>query len=98
MSVIGSRASYIVALNRLQPDFREAKDVFSDWFSVDTTGYDLKTIDVPHLDRESMDDLVRGGNMPSDLNGELRYLAKVRIAAWKDKVHKQLETTGLFPF
>lgn len=93
LSLIGARGEFIIALNRLQHELspRPLTELFADWYSVDTSTHNIRTLEVPYLDRSSMEDLVNGRTLPSDVNGQLRYLSRVRISSWRKRVHDQLD-------
>jgi AAA domain len=95
---LGDRATYLIALNRitLQSAEGDPKEVFPDWFSADTSGLDLKTFEIPHVQSFAMTKFVDAGKLPSKLNGEVTFLIKSRIAIWTERIQANLAATGLF--
>jgi hypothetical protein len=101
VDTLGSAVSYLVALNRLVPEWEkgELTQTFSDWFRVKAPeGIAMKTFEIPNLYGSSMEALVRSGKLPSQVlrEGKLPVLTRSRIFRWRNEVHANLEATGLF--
>jgi hypothetical protein len=107
INTLGDRASYLVALNRLEyePVPRPAERVFAEWFEFALPMLDGKvpperihTIDVPNMEAHGMQALVQLGKLPSKAiqDPTLHLLHKKRVKTWRDKIYAELDKTGLF--
>jgi CobQ/CobB/MinD/ParA family nucleotide binding protein len=103
MSVLGDRASYVITLNRTQFErrVRPRETTFAEWFSWLQQNGDkvpLATIEIPHLHEHTKLALLSLGKLPSRAvkDPQLDVLARFRIETWIERVHAQLEATGLF--
>jgi hypothetical protein len=103
MEMLGSRATYLIALNRTQYDrkIKSAETVFPLWFQW-LKSYEnksvLHTIDVPHLQVRTIETLQAAGQLPSKTAKDpaLDPVMRIRIENWLEEVHSQLDATGLF--
>lgn len=95
---IGDRADYLIALNRTTFQSAEgpSDQVFDEWCSVDTTGLDISTFEIPHVQTFAMKQFVAAGKTPAKLNGEVTYLIGQRIKLWTDRVRDNIAATGMF--
>ena len=100
MDTLGANIHYLVALNRLLKERVESpvQEAFEDWFSVDTKGVPLQTIEIPHLYDEAMEALTRARKLPSKAvkGAELFVLMRSRVKAWIERIHSQLDKLGIF--
>lgn len=103
MQMLGSRASYLITLNRTQYDrkIKTPEIVFPVWFRwLETLGNKaaFHTIDVPHLHVRTMETLIEAAQLPSKTAKEpsLDPVMQIRIENWLEEVHSQLDATGLF--
>jgi hypothetical protein len=108
VNTLGDRASYLVALNRLEyePVPRPAERVFPEWFEValpmlagKVPADRIHTIDVPNMEAHGMHAMVQLGKLPSKAiqDPSLHLLHKKRVKTWRDKIFAELDKTGLFP-
>jgi len=103
MEMLGSRATYLIALNRTQYDrkIKNAETVFPVWFRW-LESYPnksaIQTIDVPHLQVRTMETLIAAAQLPSKTakDPSLDPVMRIRVENWLEEVHSQLDTTGLF--
>jgi hypothetical protein len=91
---------YLIALNRLlfERVATPQREAFSDWFLIEAKGVPLHTFEIPHLHGPAMEALTRLGKLPSKAikGSELPVLVRSRVKRWRDQIHSQLDSTGLF--
>jgi hypothetical protein len=108
ITTMGDRASYLVALNRIDYEAVDTptRQLFADWF--ETAVPDLipsvvsadrvKTFEVGNLEEHRMQAMTRLGKLPSkaleDKNLNLLHRSGIRI--WRDGIFASLDATGWF--
>ena len=97
LETVGPNGTFVIGLNRigyeLSPKPKEI--LFQEWLSVQTPQeYDIRTIEIGHLDAFAMKALVAARCLPSQITGVQALVAK-RIKVWAQKVHAQLDSIGL---
>ena len=97
MNSVGPQGVFLVALNRMQFSLYEKpiKDLFDDWMSVDAGGFNIKTVEVPHLQGKARNWWVSSRRLPSkEEPGDPRE-HRLRIKKWKNTIHDQLDLAGI---
>jgi len=95
LETVGNQGTFIIALNRMNYALapKPVKVVFSDWFAVAPAEYDIKTIEIGHLDHFAMRVLVDAQCLPSLVSADV--LVEKRIKSWAANVHKQLDAAAI---
>lgn len=97
LETVGPTGTFIICLNRmgyeLSPKPKEI--LFQEWLSVQAPQeYDIRTIEIRHLDSFAMKALVAARCLPSQITG-VEALVQKRVKMWAQKVHAQLDAIGL---
>lgn len=97
METVGNSGTYAVCLNRNQYALApKARDVlFAEWHSVQTTGYDVRTIEIDYLNDHAKKKLVAAECLPSQISVKDNRIVENSIKNWAAKVHIQLDETGI---
>lgn len=97
LETVGTNGTFVICLNRigyeLSPKPKEV--LFKDWLSVQAPQeYDIRTIEIGHLNAFAMRTLVEARCLPCQITG-VDILTIKRISAWAKAVHVQLDAIGL---
>lgn len=101
MDTLGSRATYLVTLNRTQYErkVKPLENTFASWFSSSKKAKSAyQTVEIPHLHEHTMLALTALAKLPSKAikDRALDPILGFRIQGWIDRVHSQLDASGLF--
>jgi hypothetical protein len=103
MDTLGTRATYLVTLNRTQFE-RKPKPVektFAAWFNWIESQVKkpaFQTVEIPHLHEHTMLALTALAKLPCKAikDPALDVILRFRLETWTERVHSQLDATGLF--
>ena len=100
VDALGQHVGYLVALNRLVAERvpAPAMEAFADWHAIAPKDIAIPTFEIPHLYDEDMGTLTRLGMLPGKaIQGtNLFILPRTRVKRWRDKIHRSLDSSGLF--
>jgi hypothetical protein len=102
METVGPNGTFVICLNRIgyTPAPKPKEILFKEWMDVVVpSDYDVKTIEIPHLDKHALKALVASRCLPSKVTPSkatgVNSTTDRNIKAWAKKVHVQLDTIGL---
>lgn len=107
ISTLGDRASYLVALNRIEyePVPRPARQAFAEWFDAALPLLEgkvspdrIRTIEIPNMEAHGMLAMVTLGKLPSKAMEDpaLQILHKSRVRTWRNQIYAELDRSGVF--